>query len=77
MMKVVLSVNGEALVTRVDLVGGAMQALGATAAGIAVAVCVQVMYSVLRVRFDRLTADLEAAASEILGMLAANRETAA
>ena len=77
MMKVVLSVNGEALVTRIDLVGGAMQALGATAAGIAVAVCVQVMYSVLRVRLDRLTADLEAAASEILGMLAANRESAA
>ena len=60
-----------------DLIGGVMQTLGAAAAGIIVAVSVQVMYGVLRVRLDRLTADLEAAASEILGILAAHREAAA
>ena len=54
-----------------------VSALGAAAAGIVVAVTVQVMYGMLRVRLDRLTADLEAAASEILGILAAHREVPA
>lgn len=76
MIRTVLAVNGKALVTRADLVGGAMQALGAAAAGIIVAVSVQVMYGMLCVRLDRLTADLEAAASEILGILAAHKEAA-
>lgn len=77
MARVVLTVGGQVLVTRADLLGGAMQALGAAAAGIVVAVSVQVMYGMLRVRLDRLTADLEAAASEILGILAVRREVAA
>ena len=77
MARVVLAVGGQALVTRADLIGGVMQTLGAAAAGIIVAVSVQVMYGVLRVRLDRLTTDLEAAASEILGILAAHREVAA
>ena len=77
MIRTVLAVNGEALVTRADLIGGAMQSLGAAAAGIIVAVSVQVMYGTLRVRLDRLTADLEAAASEILGILAAHKEVVA
>lgn len=77
MARVVLAVGGQALVTRADLIGGAMQTLSAAAAGIVVAVSVQVMYGILRVRLDRLTADLEAAASEILGILAARREVAA
>lgn len=77
MIRTVLAVNGKALVARADLIGGAMQALGAAAAGIIVAVSVQVMYGMLRVRLDRLTADLEAAASEILGILAAHRESVA
>ena len=77
MARVVLAVGGEALVTRADLIGGAMQTLGAAAAGIVVAVSVQVMYGMLRVRLDHLTADLEAAASQILGILAAHREVSA
>ena len=77
MARVVLAVGGQALVTRADLVGGAMQTLSAAAAGIVVAVSVQVMYGMLRVRLDRLTADLEAAASQILGILAAHREVGA
>ena len=77
MARVVLAVGGQALVTRADLIGGAMQTLSAAAAGIVVAVSVQVMYGILRVRLDRLTVDLEAAASEILGILAARREVAA
>ena len=77
MARVVLAVGGQALVTRADLVGGAMQTLSAAAAGIVVAVSVQVMYGMLRVRLDRLTADLEAVASQILGILAAHREVSA
>ena len=77
MARVVLAVGGQALVTRADLIGGAMQTLSAAAAGIVVAVSVQVMYGMLRVRLDRLTADLEAAASQILGILAAHREVSA
>ena len=77
MARVVLAVGGHALVTRTTLIGGAMHTLGAAAAGIVVAVSVQVMYGMLRVRLDRLTADLEAAASEILGILAAHREVLA
>ena len=77
MARVVIAVGGQPLVARVDLMGGAMQTLGAAAAGIVVAVSVQVMYGMLRVRLDHLTADLEAAASEILGILAAHREAVA
>ena len=77
MARVVLTIGGQTLVTRADLIGGAMQTLGAAALGIVVAVSVQVMYGVLRVRLDRLTTDLEAAASEILGIIAAHREVAA
>ena len=77
MARVVIAVSGQPLVARVDLMGGAMQTLGVAAAGIVVAVSVQVMYGMLRVRLDHLTADLEAAASEILGILAAHREAVA
>jgi len=77
MARVVLVVGGQDLVTRADLIGGAMQTLGAAAAGIVVAVSVQAMYGMLRVRLDHLTADLEAAASQILGILAAHREVGA
>ena len=69
MMQVVLALNTEALVTRVDLLGGTMQALVAAAAGLIVAVSVQVMYGMLHIRLERLVVDLEAAASEILALL--------
>ena len=53
-----------------------MQSLTATAAGLVVAISVQVMYGMLHVRLDRLVVELEAAASDILGLLAARREAA-
>lgn len=73
MMRVVLSLNTEALVARMDLLGGTMQALVAAAAGLVVAVSVQVMYGMLHIRLERLVVDLEAAASEILGLLSSRR----
>jgi len=37
---------------------------------LAVAICISVMYGVLRIRLDRLVVDLEAAASQIIGYIA-------
>jgi len=70
LMRVILTLNAEAFVMRADLLGGAMQALTAAAAGLVVAVSVQVMYGMLHVRLARLTMELEAAASEILAVVA-------
>lgn len=74
MTRVLLALNTSELVTRADLLGGAMQSLTAVAAGLVVAISVQVMYGMLHVRLDRLVVDLEAAASDILGILADYRE---
>ncbi len=77
MTRVLLALNTAALVTRADLLGGAMQSLVAAAAGLVVAISVQVMYGMLHVRLDRLVVELEAAASDILGILAGRREVSA
>ena len=76
MARVLLALNTPALVSRADLLSGSMQSLTATAAGLVVAVSVQVMYGMLHVRLDRLVVELEAAASDILGILAGRREVA-
>ena len=77
MARLAISFTGASLVTRADLLGGALQCLAAAAAGLVVAVAVQVMYGMLHVRLERVVADLEAAASEILAMLAVRREVTA
>ncbi len=77
MTRVVLALNTAALVTRADLLSGAMQSLVATAGGLVVAISVQVMYGMLHVRLDRLVIELEAAASDVLGILAGRREVTA
>lgn len=76
MARLVVSLNAAPLVVRADLLGAAAQSLTSAAAGLIVAVSVQTMYGMLHVRLDRLVVDLEAAASEILAMLAAKREVA-
>ena len=77
MTRVMLTLNTAALVTRADLLDGAMQALVAAAAGLIVAIAVQVMYGMLHVRLDRVVVELEAAASEILALLSTRRGEAA
>ena len=77
MARMAIAFNGSQLVTRSDLLGGALHCLTAAAGGLVVAVAVQVMYGMLHVRLERVVADLEAAASEILAMLATKREVAA
>lgn len=73
-MKTVLSVNGSEIVSRAELLGGAMESLVSAAIGLSVAVAAIVMYGSLRVRLERTIIELEAAASQIVGYLSSRRE---
>jgi biopolymer transport protein ExbB len=70
----VLAANSETIVSRADLLGGCMEALVAAAAGLAVSIIASVMYGSLRVRLDRMTVELEAAASNIVGYLSTRKD---
>ena len=76
-MHTVNALNSAELVVRADLLAGLMEALVPAAAGLLVGIPAQVMYGVLRVRFERLVIELEAAASEVLVLLTAQRGTTA
>lgn len=73
-VRTVLAVNDQALVSRADLLNGAMEALVAAALGLAVAIPVSVMYGSLRVRLDRIVVELEAAASQVVGYISSKKE---
>lgn len=73
-IKTVLALNAQALVSRADLMNGAMEALVSAALGLAVAIPVSVMYGSLRVRLDRIVVELEAAASQIIGYISTAKE---
>ena len=73
-VRAVMAANASELVSRTTLMGGVMEALVSTAAGLVVAILASVMYSFLRVRLDRIVVDLEAAASQVLGYISAQRE---
>jgi len=73
-IKTVLVLNEESLVSRADLMSGAMEALVSAAVGLAVAIPVSVMYGSLRVRLDRIVVELEAAASQMLGYISTAKE---
>ena len=62
------------IVTRTALFDGTISSLGAAAFGIAVAILAHVTYSFLRVRLERIIVDLEAAASQIIGYISAQKE---
>ena len=74
MIKTVLLVDAEEIVSRADLLNGAMESLVAAALGLAVAIPASIMYGSLRVRLDRMTRDLEAAASQMIGFLSERKE---
>jgi biopolymer transport protein ExbB len=65
--KTVMLINGHEIVPRAELVSSAASATLVAAAGLAVAIPVAVMHACLRVRMDRIVADLESAATEIVG----------
>ena len=69
-----MAANAQELVSRADLLNGSMEALFSAALGLAVAIPATVMYGSLRVRLDRTIVELEAAASQIVGYLAAQKE---
>ena len=69
LIKTILSVNTLEVVSRADLFSGAMESLVTAVVGLAVMIPVSVMYSSLRVRLDRTTLELEAAASQIVGYI--------
>jgi len=69
-IRTLLLANSEAVVSRPELFQSATGALVSTAAGLAVAIMISVMYGMLRIRLDRLVVDLEAAASQIVGAIA-------
>ena len=73
-IKAVLAANSQELVSRVDLLGGSMEALVSAAIGLFVGVMATVMYGSLRVRLERTVVELEAAASQIIGYLSAMKE---
>ena len=68
-VKTLMLVNGGELVSRVDLIATAMEALISAALGLMVAIPVVVMYGMLRTRMDRIVVELEAAASQIIGYI--------
>ncbi len=73
-VKTVVLVNGQTLVTRVDLISASMEALVSAALGLAVAIPVVVMYGSLTVRIDRISTELEAAASQIIAYISSKKE---
>ena len=68
-IKTMLLVNADAIVSRANLVGAAMESLVSAAVGLAVAVSASVMFGMLRLRMERLVVEMEAAASQIVGYL--------
>ncbi len=73
-IKSVMIVNGHDLVTRVDLMGTSMEALVSAGLGLAVSIPVVAMYGSLTVRMDRISTELEAAASQIIAYIASKKE---
>ena len=73
-VRTVMAANASELVSRADLMNGCMEALVAAAAGLAVSIVATVMYGSLRVRLDRITVELEAAASQIIGYISTRKE---
>ncbi len=72
-IRTVLAANAQEVISRADLLSGAMEALVAAAMGLVVAIPVTVMYSSLRVRLDRTVVELEAAATLIVGYFTSRR----
>ena len=72
LIKTILLVNSEEIVSRAALLDATMEALVAAAIGLAIAIPVAVMYGSLKIRMDRLVTELEAAAATIVGYLATN-----
>ena len=67
-------INSQELVVRADFIRSSMDALGSAALGLIIMIPVVVMYSVLRIRMDRIIVELEAAASQIVSHMISGKE---
>jgi biopolymer transport protein ExbB/TolQ len=76
-INVVMSVNASDIVSRADLLGGAMPSLVSAASGLALSIAATVMYGSLRVRLDRVVVEMEAAAGQIFGYLSSRTKGSA
>ena len=70
LMRTLIALGPADVVMRIDVIGGALSSLLPTAAGLVVAIPVGIMHSILSMQLDRIVTDMEAAASEILAVLA-------
>jgi biopolymer transport protein ExbB len=70
--KALMVVGAKTIATRLDLIPLMAPALACAAAGLLVAVSVHVMHALLRARLEHLTADLDAATSDIVGRFGGN-----
>ena len=70
--KALMIVGAKTIATRLDLIPLMAPALACAAAGLLVAVSVHVMHALLRARLEHLTADLDAATSDIVGRFGGN-----
>ena len=61
--------NTSELISSADLMNSVVGTLAIAGAGLAVSIPVQLMHEILRARLDRITSDLEAAASRIVSFL--------
>lgn len=73
-IRTVMVANSQEIVTRAELLNGAMETLVVAAVGLAVAIPAVIMYGSLRVRLDRIVVELEAAASQIIGYISTQKE---
>lgn len=76
-MKTVMLADGGAVVSRAAMLSSSMESLVSAAQGIGLAIPVAVMHGCLKVRMDRIVADLEAASTLIVNDVAAARDAAA
>ena len=67
LVKTVKLADAAVLVSRADFLNASMDALLVAALGLAVAIPVSIMHGALRIRMARLTIELEAAATSIVG----------
>lgn len=71
LIKAVMLVNSDAIVTKAALMSVSMEALVPAALGLVVAIPVAVMHGSLRIRMERIVVELEAAATSIVGFVSA------
>lgn len=77
LVKAVMLVNSDAIVTKAALMTVSMEALVPAALGLGVAIPIAVMHGSLRIRMDRIVVELEAAATSIVDYVTAEAQQAA